>query len=283
MIRIRLLLAVWIVLSALLVVSGCASSAKPATEQTMAPQPAPAPPPKARRRPTLFIVGDSTVKNSTRGQVGWGSVIGKYFDDSRINVQNHAIGGRSSRTFQTEGRWNQILAVAKPGDFVLIQLGHNDGGPLDDKARARGTIRGIGDESKEIYNPITKKHELVHTYGWYMRKYVTDAKAHRMIPIICSPVPRCPTTTVKAGDVDKTSYVLWSKQVSDQEHALFIPLNALIMQHYVGMTSKQIWDKYYTPMDHTHSSPAGAELNAQCVVEGIRGLKHCSLKDYLRD
>ena len=99
------------------------------------------------------------------------------FDKDRIKVENHAIGGRSSRTFQTEGRWDRILAAAKPGDFVLIQMGHNDGGPLDDPARARGSLRGTGDETREIDNPITKKKEVVHTYGWYLRKYVNDAKA----------------------------------------------------------------------------------------------------------
>jgi rhamnogalacturonan acetylesterase len=71
-------------------------------------------------RPTLFIVGDSTVKNSTAGQQGWGDPLIKLFDAAKIDVQNHAIGGRSSRTFINEGRWDRILAASKPGDFVLI-------------------------------------------------------------------------------------------------------------------------------------------------------------------
>ena len=99
-----------------------------------------------------------------------------YFDTSKISIRNHAIGGRSSRTFITEGRWDKILNELKKGDYVIMQFGHNDGGPLDDTARARGTIRGIGEESKEIYNPITKKQEVVHTYGWYMRKYIRETK-----------------------------------------------------------------------------------------------------------
>jgi len=132
--------------------------------------------------PTLFIVGDSTVKNGTRDQVGWGEEIGALFDSSRINVQNRAIGGRSSRTFITEGRWDKILADAKAGDFVLVQMGHNDGGKPDDPARPRGSLPGLGEETLEIDNPQTKKHEVVHTYGWYMRKYINDAKAKGMTP-----------------------------------------------------------------------------------------------------
>src|SRR5260221_6654899 len=92
--------------------------------------------PAARKEPTrlpkLFIVGDSTVRNGTKGQQGWGDPLIKLFDKTKVTVENHAIGGRSSRTFQTEGRWDKILAAAQPGDFVLIQMGHNDGGPLDD-------------------------------------------------------------------------------------------------------------------------------------------------------
>jgi lysophospholipase L1-like esterase len=200
----------------------------------------------AAPRPTLFIVGDSTVKNGTKGQQGWGDPIAALFDRSKIKVENHAIGGRSSRTFQTESRWDKILSAAKPGDFVLVQMGHNDGGPLDDTARARGTLRGTGEETREIDNPITKKKETVHTYGWYLRNYVT-----------------------------------WSEEVARAEKVDFINLNKIVMGKYVGLAPDDIKAKYFTPADDTHTSPAGAELNAAAVVEGIRGLEGCKLKDYL--
>src|SRR5207253_9313162 len=118
--------------------------------------------------------GTRLFRSSPRGQQGWGDPIRAFCGRSKITVENHAIGGRSSRTFQPEGRWDRILARAKRSDFVLIQMGHNDGGPLDDPARARGTLRGVGEETQEIDNPITKKQEVVHTYGWYLRKYLAD-------------------------------------------------------------------------------------------------------------
>lgn len=231
--------------------------------------------------PTLFIVGDSTVKNGTKGQQGWGDPIIKFFDRSKIKVENHAIGGRSSRTFQTEGRWDKILTAAKPGDFVIIQMGHNDGGPLDDASRARGSIRGIGDESKEIDNPITKKKEVVHSYGWYLRKYIADAREKKMIPIIVSPIPHCPSKQVQKDDVEKNSYVTWSEEVAKAEQAQFIHLNRIVMSKYSDLTPADLKTKYFTSADNTHTSHAGAELNAACVVEGIQGLKDCSLKDFL--
>src|SRR6187397_568546 len=121
-----------------------------------------------KEKPVFYIIGDSTVKNGDgtgkNNQMGWGTVITPFFDTTKISVRNHAIGGRSSRTFVTEGRWDKILEILKKGDYVLMQFGHNDAGPLDDTARARGTIKGIGEDSIEIYNPIRKKKEVVHTY-----------------------------------------------------------------------------------------------------------------------
>ncbi len=231
--------------------------------------------------PTLFIVGDSTVKNGTKGQQGWGDPIAALFDKTKIKVENHAIGGRSSRTFITEGRWDKILVAAKPGDFVLIQMGHNDGGPLDDATRARGSIRGTGDETKEIDNPITKKKEVVHTYGWYLRKYVADSREKKMMPVIVSPIPHCPQKQVEKDGVEKSNYVVWSEEVAKVEKCDFVHLNKIVMGRYADITPADIKTKYFTAADNTHTSPAGAELNAACVVEGLRDLKDCKLKDYL--
>jgi len=236
-----------------------------------------------RALPMLFIIGDSTVHNPQKTERGWGDVIAKYFDTNKIRVENHALGGRSSRTFQTQGWWDLVLAAARPGDFVLIQLGHNDGGPLDDTNRARGTIRGIGEETKEIYNPIMKKQEVVHTYGWYLRKYIADASARGMTPILCSPIPHCPKEEVKAGDVENSNYVSSSGEVATNENVAFINLNRITMGQYAGLTPEQVKTKYFTPADNTHTSPAGAELNAASVIEGLRGLKNSPLRACLVD
>ena len=237
--------------------------------------------PSTRPLPTLFIVGDSTVRNGTRGEMGWGDPLARYFDRTRINVENDARAGRSSRTFQTEGLWDKVLSKAKGGDFVLIQMGHNDGGPLDDPARARGSIRGTGDETRDIDNPITKKKETVHTYGWYLRKYIADARSKGMTPVLCSPIPHCPRKPVEAGAVEPNPYVKWSAEVAKTQGVPFIDLNRIILSHYAGMSPDDIKAKYFTSADNTHTSPAGADLNASCVVEGLRGLKDCALKDYL--
>ncbi len=233
-----------------------------------------------RSFPMLFIVGDSTVHNPQKTERGWGDVIGKFFDTNKIRVENHALGGRSSRTFITQGWWDKVLAAAKPGDYVIIQMGHNDGGPLDDTNRARGSIRGLGEDTKDIFNPITKQPEIVHTYGWYMRKYISDARMHGMTPIICSPVPHVPKSEVHAGDIENWDYVRFAGQVATNENVLFINLNQLVIRHYAGLAPPEIKARYFTPADNTHSSPAGAELNAESVVAGLDAL-NCPLKDFL--
>ena len=233
-----------------------------------------------KRLPVLFLVGDSTVHTGGVRR-GWGDEIGQFFDPTKITVTNCARGGRSSRAFQTQGWWSNLLACARPRDFVLIQFGHNDGGPLDDTNRARGTIRGLRSESQEIYNPIMHKEETVHTYGWYMSKYIADARARYLTPIICSPVPRVPKQAADGTLIDKDPYVEWSAQVADNQRALFIDLHRIIMAHYAGKSPEEIRARYFTKLDHTHTNPTGAKLNAESVVEGLRKLTNCPLRNFL--
>lgn len=235
-----------------------------------------------KHKPVFYIIGDSTVKNgdgkNTNQLQGWGSFIDTYFDTTRITVENDAIGGRSSRTFLTDGRWDKILSTLQRGDYVIMQFGHNDGGALDDTARARGTIKGIGDESAEIYNPIRKQKEVVHTYGWYMRKYVNDAKAAGAVPIVCSPIPR---NDWKGGKVVRGNdgYALWAMQISMQTGAYFIDLNNLIGHAFEKIGEEKAAS--FFPQEHTHTNKEGAIFNADIVIDGIKNLKHCKLKKYL--
>lgn len=236
--------------------------------------------------PTLWLIGDSTVRNGQgKGdgdQWGWGDCLGKFFDSEKLKVVNRAIGGRSSRTFLTEGRWETILSELRPGDFVMMQFGHNDPGAINDDSRARGSIRGIGDETEEIDNLLTKKHETVHTFGWYMSKYVREAKEHGATEIICSYVPRCPRPGDKVErHPEPSSYRLWAQQVAAREKAFYIDLYRLIWDSYVQETPEALKETYFTAADFTHTNRKGAEMNAGKVVEGIRSLAGCGLKGYL--
>lgn len=236
-----------------------------------------------QQKPVFYIIGDSTVRNGDgtgKGQLwGWGSFIADYFDSTKLDVQNHAMGGRSSRTFITEGRWDKIRSTLKAGDYVIMQFGHNDSGPLDDTARARGTIKGIGDDSVEIYNPIRKIKEVVHTYGWYMRKYIREAKAKGAIAIVCSPVPR---NDWKEGKVLRSSdsYSKWAEQVAKEEGAYFINLNEIIAAKYELLGADAV--KPFFPGDHTHTNLDGAKLNAEIVINALKEIKPGLLLKYMK-
>lgn len=239
---------------------------------------------KNKTKPTLFFIGDSTVKNG-RGDGGgnmwgWGDLMKPLFDTSKITIENHALGGTSTRTFISKGLWDKVLGKIKKGDYVIMQFGHNDSSPLDDTARARGTIRGIGDSAKEIYNPITKQQEIVHTYGWYLTKFVNEVKAKGGTAIICSPIPRNGWKDGKVVRNNNTSYSLWAQQTAQATGAFYIDLNSLTADDYDAMGPEKV--KLFFPTDNTHTSKDGAALNATNVVQGIKQLKNCKLKKYLK-
>jgi len=175
--------------------------------------------------PTLYIIGDSTVHNPLKGLMGWGDAISSQFDLSKIHVENDALGGRSSRTFYTEGHWAAVLAKVKSGDFVLMQFGHNDGGPLVGGTN-RASIKGVGDESQVLLDPKTNQNVTVHSYGWYLRTYIEDTKAKGATPIILSPIPRdIWSADGKTVNRNSNDYGGWSKDVAATETVPFVDLN----------------------------------------------------------
>ena len=233
------------------------------------------------RLPSLFLIGDSTVRNGrgdgAGGQWGWGEPLVDLFDTSKINVVNRAIGGLSSRTYLTGGAWDRVLPLLKPGDFVIMQFGHNDDAPPNDASRARGTLHGVGEESTEIDNLLTGKHETVHTYGWYLKKFIADAKAKGATPIVCSLIPR---KTWKDGKIVRSSetYQKWAREVAESEKVGFIDLNERIATRYDALGPEKVEPLFGDP--HTHTSRAGAELNAAVVVEGLKALKDDPLEGF---
>ncbi len=240
----------------------------------------------AETKPTVFTIGDSTVKhgrgNGASGRFGWGEAIGEYFDMDKVNFENHAVGGTSSRTFRDQGLWNEVLEKLKPGDFVLMQFGHNDSSPINDDSRARGTIKGTGKESEEIDNMLTGKHETVYTYGWYMTQFIAEAKAKGATPIIMSPIPRNRwNEDGKIGRNNKESYGQWAKEVAKKEKILFIDLNAKMCDVLDTIGKEKVTDTYFWNWDSTHTMANGAALAASKVVEGIREAKKCELNKYI--
>lgn len=230
----------------------------------------------AHAKPTLWIVGDSTVRNGRNGQVGWGEVIGQYFND-KITVQNHAMAGRSSRTFRNEGRWQTVLDQIQKGDFVLAQFGHNDVGPIDERGKFRGSIYGAGEKTETVKKPDGSEEE-VHTFGWYLRQYASEAKAKGATVVILTPIPHKGWQGSRLND-DFVDHRKWAKDAAQKGGALFVDLTEIVTEVYNKEGPQKVETYFADP--RTHTSKEGAEVNARCVIAGLKGLPGQPFKSYL--
>jgi lysophospholipase L1-like esterase len=146
--------------------------------------------------------------------------------------------------------------MMKPGDFVVMQFGHNDGGSLDGAQAARVSLPGVGNETQEG----------VHTFGWYLRQFVAETRARGATPVICSLVPR---KIWKDGKIARNSddYGKWAADVARSENAPFIDLNETIAREYDRLGTEKV-DALFAD-EHTHTNRAGAELNAAIIAAGL--------------
>lgn len=237
-----------------------------------------------KAKPTLFLIGDSTVKNGrgdgSNGQWGWGSFLADYFKLDAISVKNKALGGTSSRTFYNNPKlWQQVLDSIQPGDFVMMQFGHNDGGALLDTSRARGTIKGNGDEYEEGYNPLLKQKEVIYSYGFYLRRFVKNIQDKGATAIICSPIPR---NTWKDGKVGRSDYAVWAREAAEQAGAFFLPLEDLVVGEYEKRGEEAVRASLFGSKDHTHTIREGAVLNASLLADYLGKHGEIGLKKYVK-
>lgn len=233
--------------------------------------------------PVLFTIGDSTVRNEDKGDGmwGWGSVIAEFMDTTRISVENHAMAGRSARTYLDEGRWDKVYNALQPGDFVLIQFGHNDAGDIN-IGKARAELPGIGDESKVFLMEATGKYKVIYTFGWYLRKFIMDVKEKGAYPIVLSHTPR---NKWDNGQIERNtnSFGAWTRQAAEEAGAWFIDLNKITADKLQDMGFNEglrVVGEYFK-RDHTHTSLKGARLNAQSIVDGVKQTD-CPLKNYIK-
>lgn len=123
-----------------------------------------------KKTTTIFIIGDSTAANKDishgKQERGWGMALQCYFDDN-IVVDNHAVNGRSSLSFINEGRWDKVLEKMRPGDYVIIQFGHNDEKPKADRHTDPGS-----------------------TFDYNLAKFVRETREKGGIPVLMNCVVR---------------------------------------------------------------------------------------------
>jgi rhamnogalacturonan acetylesterase len=231
----------------------------------------------ANHLPTLWIAGDSTLRSNAPLR-GWGQDLGTFFDPKKINVVNRAIGGRSARTFFSEGRWKEILDGIKPGDFVIIQFGHNDVGPLDERGKFRGSLKGIGDETENVTKPDGTVEE-VHSYGWYLREMARGARDKKAKVVLCSPVPHKKFDAEGKFVHDWQDYRAWVEACAKSERAAYLDLADAIGNAYDKLDQSTV-ESYFADKG-THTSAAGSLFNAKTVVAGLRAIPTAPLDGFL--
>ena len=227
--------------------------------------------------PVLFLVGNSTMRtgtlgNGNNGQWGWGFYEHEYYDENKITVENHALGGTSPRTFYNM-LWGPVIEAVRPGDYVFLELGHNDNGPID-SIRARSSYRPHGklevaEDSISIYNKVTKKQETVYTFGGYTRRFIREVRAKGATPVLFTLTPR------NAYEADNPKRI--QRKLTDFTPAIFAIAKEtgtpLIDLNDISATKLEQYGPWKTDyhffLDKIHSSAYGARMNAASAAEGV--------------
>ena len=220
--------------------------------------------------PVLFLIGNSTMRNGTmgngsNGQWGWGYYASKYFDGRKISVENQALGGMSTRTFYTD-LWPAVRQALKPGDWVIVSIGHNDTADFFDQKRARGVIPGVDPDTMVVgFNERRQVNDTVYSYGHYLRDYIREIREAGAHPILMSLTPR--DAYDDQGKIVRKPQTGWAAYVAATEGVPFVDLNEISGKKLDGFSHWK--EKYHFYGDHIHTSAYGAELNARSAAEGI--------------
>lgn len=252
-------------------------------------------------QPSLFVVGDSTARNTGRDPhgvplAGWGTPLADYFDPAKITVVNVAHAGQSSRTyFDNPGDWPAVLPRIQPGDFVLLVFGINDGGPPHTE-KDRGSVPGLGDETVELKR-ADGTGQIVRTYGWYMSTMATAARAKGAYVCLLTVTTRNIWTNPKAKFHDANplgplptdydpkedriergtgngTYTQWTKDIGAKLHLPVIDLTNLCADRYERMGREAVNALY---SDHNHTYAPGADGVAAAVVAGLKAFPESPL------
>ena len=232
-------------------------------------------------QPVLFLVGNSTMRNGTlgngnNGQWGWGYYFPKYFDAKKIAVENQALGGMSTRTFYTD-LWPAIRQALKPGDWVVVSIGHNDNGEFFDQKRARAVIPGVDPDTCYVgFNQRTQKQDTVYSYGTYLRKYISEIRAKGANPILMSLTPRN-AYDEKTGKIVRKPQTEWAAYIAAVEGVPFIDLNEISGRKLDSFSRWKV--DYHFLGDKIHTSKFGAEMNAESAAMGIFNSHDSKLKE----
>lgn len=207
--------------------------------------------------PTIYLLGDSTVCDQPAEPYNsWGQMLTRFFRPG-VSIANNAESGESLRSSLAAHRLDKVLSTIKPGDYLIIQYGHND-------EKERG--EGVG---------------AFTTYKTDLKQFVGEARKHGGIPVLVTPVQR--RSFDSAGKITNShgDYPEAVRQVAREENVPLIDLNAMSKVLYETW-GPELSKKAFAPNDNTHHNNYGSYELAKCIVEGIKSAK-LEIAKYLVD
>ena len=208
--------------------------------------------PAPRRHRTLYIAGDSTAAQKytdAKPETGWGMAL-PFFLGQGLEVANHAVNGRSSKSFVDEGRLDVILEAIRPGDLLLIQFAHNDEKSADP----------------------TRYTEPWTTYQDYLRQYVDGARARGARPVLATPVERRKFDADGNAVPTHGDYPAAMRALAAEEGVALLDIQALSLALWQKLgveETKKYFNWTATEQDNTHFNPPGAIAVARLVAAGL--------------
>ncbi|MFK4103020.1 rhamnogalacturonan acetylesterase [Streptomyces sp. NPDC019531] len=202
-----------------------------------------------RRTRTLYIAGDSTAAqkySDAAPETGWGMALPFFLHKGRP-VANHAVNGRSSKSFVDEGRLDAILALIQPGDLLLIQFAHND---------------------EKTADP-TRYTEPWTTYQDYLRLYIDGARAKGARPVLATPVERRKFDASGNAVPTHGEYPAAMRALAEEEGVALLDIQALSLALWQKLgveETKTYFNWTDTEQDNTHFNPPGAIAVARLVA-----------------
>lgn len=237
----------------------------------------------SKRAQTVYLAGDSTMARANGATTGTCTypLPSSYLQSNRIHtgwgvylpyslsvpVVNKAIGGRSSRSYTVEGRFTELINLVQPNDIVIIEFGHNDGGGLGSGDNGRSVCPGTGDEvCQSTYNG---QSVTVRTFNWYLTQAGKALIAKGAKVVLSSQTPNNPWESGSFQYTDGGRFVGYAKEVANRlgSGAMYVDHGRYTAER-MRVLGKQATDRLF-PSDHTHTSPAGADVVAKAFVKGV--------------
>ena len=206
---------------------------------------------------TVFIIGDSTVTDQASGGT-WGQYLPRWFD-SQVVVANHAESGMTIKGFRFGRRWDKIMESARPGDYLLIQLGTND-----EKKRGHDPMWDTDDHAGDW---VRTHSDPEKDYVWGLATMALEAKRHGMIPVIVSPMTKIDRRTATATEV-MTPYGTNARRGAELGECAYIDLWGM-SRDIIAALGRDALSVY---ADGTHTDNYGAYLFSLGIVQTIRDL-----------